>query len=344
MIPIIDISPLASLDCNSVDSKVTTAELDNVIKAIRDACTTVGFFAITNHGVDTATINNAWKSSQEFFDSDTSIKQSVPMTETYPYGYENIEMLGIERNKQCATTDSKETFSIGPVDAAKSNMPPRKFPSSLGGSSGFEEALTNYYSAMEHLARVLFRGFAMALDEDMQWFLQEGRFDDGHQCALRILNYPQIRVDDDVNKVHIRAGAHTDYGAMTILKSGGPGLQLQLSKDSTWIDVPHLEDSFIINLGDLMQRWTNDSWKSTLHRVVAVDDGNNRDDGSGGEKVFRSARRQSIAFFVNMNGNAIVVPFDTCVDEEHPSLYKPIKASEHLMQRHLQSMASKANK
>lgn len=184
----------------------------------------------------------------------------------------------------------------------------------------------------------------MALSEDMQWFLQEGRFDDGHQCALRILNYPQIRVDD-VNKVHIRAGAHTDYGAMTILKSGGPGLQLQLSKDSTWIDVPHLEDSFIINLGDLMQRWTNDSWKSTLHRVVAVDDGNNRDDGSGGEKeVFRSARRQSIAFFVNMNGNATVLPFQSCVDEEHPSLYKPIKASEHLMQRHLQSMASKANK
>lgn len=350
MIPIIDISPLVSLDCNdsNSDSKVVTAELDNVIKSIRDACTTVGFFAITNHGVDTATINNAWKASEEFFDSDTSIKQSVPMTETYPYGYENVEMLGIERNKQCATTDSKETFSIGPADALKSNMPPRKFPSSSGGSSssinGFEDALTNYYSAMKHLAKVLFRGFAMALKEDMQWFLQEGRFDDGHQCALRILNYPQIRVDDDVNKVHIRAGAHTDYGAMTILKSGGPGLQLQLSKDSTWIDVPHLEDSFIINLGDLMQRWTNDSWKSTLHRVVAVDEGSNRDDGSGGEKVFRSARRQSIAFFVNMNGNATVVPFETCVDSEQPSIYEPIKASEHLMQRHLRSMASKANK
>src|SRR5210317_2306257 len=151
MIPIIDISPLVSLDCNDCKrgSKVATPELDNVIKAIRDACTTVGFFAITNHGVDTATINNAWKSSQEFFDSDAiSIKQSVPMTEDYPYGYENIEMLGIERNKESATSDSKETFSIGPADAVKSNMPPRKFPSSSGSSSsssGFEVALTNYY-------------------------------------------------------------------------------------------------------------------------------------------------------------------------------------------------------
>ena len=365
MIPIIDISPLVNLDdCSSANSRISdvTTELDRVIKSIANACQTVGFFAITNHGVDAAIIDAAWKASDDFFDLDSAIKQSVPMTGEYPYGYENYESLGIERssassnaNKKQATKllpDSKETFSLGPSDASKSNMPPRKFPSSGASSNNFEPALTRYYSAMEHLAQILFRGLAMALKlDDISWFLHKGRFDDGHQCALRILNYPELEyIQTDVSKIHIRAGAHTDYGAMTILKSGGPGLQLQLSKDSdssTWIDVPHLEDSFIINLGDLMQRWTNDRWKSTLHRVVAVantEDADNRTNEDGGENLFRSARRQSIAFFVNMNGNATVVPLDTCVDEEHPSRYEPIKASEHLLQRHRQSMASKANK
>ena len=153
------------------------------------------------------------------------------------------------------------------------------------------------------------------------------------------------------NQVHIRAGAHTDYGAMTILKSGGPGLQLQLASSSTdetnntdnsplWIDVPHLEDAFIINLGDLMQRWTNDRWKSTLHRVIAVADENNNDDETE-IGTFKSARRQSIAFFVNMNGNATIVPFESCVDDERPSRYDAIKASEHLVRRHSQSMGNK---
>ena len=334
-----------------------TVELDNVIQSIAVACQTVGFFAITNHGVDAATIDDVWKASIEFFDLEAAIKKSVPMSRDYPYGYENYESLGIERSsssdvnntkKYDATLlpDSKETFSIGPSNGAKSNMPPRMFPPN--SSPNFAPALTRYYSAMEHLAKILFRGLSMALKlSDVSWFLHEGRFDDGHQCALRILNYPELEyVQTDVSKIHIRAGAHTDYGAMTILKSGGPGLQLQLSKDSTWIDVPHIEDSFIINLGDLMQRWTNDRWTSTLHRVVAVAnfEGAEKSGDGGGEKLFRSERRQSIAFFVNMNGAATVVPLQTCVDKEHPSRYEPIKASDHLLQRHNQSMMAKANK
>lgn len=351
MIPVIDIAPLVKLNSgNSNSIEATSAELDSVVKSIADACQNFGFFAAINHGVDTASINDAWNASEEFFDMEPAIKQSVPMTDDYPYGYENYESLGIERSTSDAkkqgtaaiSPDSKETFSLGPSDAEKSNMPSRKFPSNA--SSNFAPALTRYYSAMEHLARILFQGFSMALKlEGASWFLEEGRFDDGHQCALRILNYPELEyVLTDATLLHIRAGAHTDYGAMTILKSGGPGLQLCTDKDSAaWIDAPHLEDSFIINLGDLMQRWTNDTWKSTLHRVVATNsDGDNRarDDG---EILFKSARRQSIAFFVNMNGNATIEPLETCVDESHPSRYVPIKASEHLIQRHKQSMMAR---
>lgn len=360
-VPIIDISPLVRLDHQIVDNNesfdrrhhlLQDEQLRDVAQQISHAVETVGFFAVTHHGVDPGIVHDAWVESKNFFDLDPNVKSSVPMTNDYPYGYENYESLGIKRSASsttaaaaAATTDSKETFSIGPQNSTKSGMPSRKFPPDAPET--FSVALTNYFNVMEHLARILFRGFALALQlEDVNWFVREGVFDDGHQCALRILNYPSIkycRVDDE--KVHIRAGGHTDYGAMTILKSGGPGLQLNLSpkdgdNNSSWFDVPHLSDAFIINLGDLMQRWTNDRWMSTLHRVIAVPDvagadGDNADDG-----VFESARRQSIAFFVNVNGRAIISPFDSCVDDEHPSRYDAIMASDYLIRRHAQSMGT----
>ncbi|KAL7474565.1 hypothetical protein ACHAW6_000537 [Cyclotella cf. meneghiniana] len=163
------------------------------------------------------------------------------MPEDYPYGYEICESLGVERSiinnhdgnistrkveKQSSLSpDSKETFSIGPMNSIKSGMPSRRFPK--GAPPSFEEALTQYYSTMEQLTCTLFRGLALALELEEEYFLQEGFFDDGHQCALRILNYPELlNYEDDDDKVRIQAGAHTDYGAMTILNSGGPGLQL----------------------------------------------------------------------------------------------------------------------
>lgn len=90
-----------------------------------------------------------------------------------------------------------------------------------------------------------------------------------------------------------------------------------------------------------MQRWTNDTWKSTLHRVVTTDTDDDNRTGDGEEKKrFKSGR--SIVFFVNMNGNATIVPLMTCVDKGHPSRYAPIKASEHLIQRHQSMMAKDA--
>ena len=336
-IPIIDISPLHILE-TTPESASEDPSVVAVIQQISSACQSYGFFAITNHGVSPSLISTACNESMAFFDLDKSLKEEVSMSDDYPYGYENYESLGTEcANRSTDSThvtsgiDFKETFSIGPLHES-SGMPPRRLPSKR---ISFNAALTNYYSAMESLSQTLFRGFAVALKLDPNWFLQKGVFDTSHQCALRVLNYPALEFSDTV----IRAGAHTDYGAMTILYSGGPGLQLCLSSDGRdWIDVPHLEGAFIINLGDLMQRWTNDQWRSTLHRVVAVANDECNGGDSNNALVFRSERRHSIAFFVNINGQAKVVPFESCVDENHPVRYKEILASEHLMQRHLRSM------
>ena len=221
-IPTIDISPLIHLNERSCNNNTSIEDdlLKDTIKQIKHASTTVGFFAIINHNISNDSIANAWDISTQFFDCDTSIKESVPMTATYPYGYENFESLGIERSISSTASDdddnllvdSKETFSIGPSNSELSGMPPRQFPSkpaTLGA------ALIQYFNDMEKLAQVLFRGLALALELNEDWFLQDGRFtSEGHQSALRVLNYPTLEYnkEEGKKKVHIRAGAHTDYG------------------------------------------------------------------------------------------------------------------------------------
>lgn len=225
-IPTIDISPLIHLNERSCNNTSTINDdddrLKNTIKQIKHACTTVGFFAIINHGVSNGSIANAWDTSTQFFDCDTSIKESVPMTPTYPYGYENFESLGIERSVSSTASsadnllvDSKETFSIGPSNSELSGMPPRQFPSK---PIALESALSQYFNDMEKLAQVLFRGLALALELNEDWFLLDGRFtSEGRQSALRVLNYPALeynKEEEEKEKIHIRAGAHTDYGEL----------------------------------------------------------------------------------------------------------------------------------
>ena len=128
----------------------------------------------------------------------------------------------------------------------------------------------------------------------------------------------------------LRAGAHTDYGVLTILKSGGPGLQAKKDEgngpeEERWIDIPFVEDAFIINIGDLMQRWTNGKWKSTLHRVLLPSPYDVKN------------RRQSMAFFVNINGDTYVETIETCIDDENPVKYKPVRAADYLKMKHLAS-------
>ena len=96
-----------------------------------------------------------------------------------------------------------------------------------------------------------------------------------------------------------------------------------------WIDAPDLDDAFIVNVGDMMRRWTNDKWASTLHRVVVAPSTGTADD-----------RRQSVAFFVNARGDTVVEPLPTCVSEKNPAKYEPVTAGDYLLRKHLASMGS----
>ena len=157
---------------------------------------------------------------------------------------------------------------------------------------------------------------ALALQLDADYFVE---FHTHHLGALRALNYPSMT--NEFLPGQQRAGAHSDYGSVTILKPDPSvgGLEVQLPSGE-WLAAPTVENAYVVNIGDLLARWTNNRWVSTLHRVV--DPAGN----SGGH----SARRQSIAYFMNPNPDARIKAIPTCVDTGEPTNYAPVFAGRYL--------------
>jgi isopenicillin N synthase-like dioxygenase len=181
----------------------------------------------------------------------------------------------------------------------------------------FQTAMQAYYSAQAELVSRIMRLFAVALDLSDDFF--ETRID-RHTSALRVLNYPALTRPPAAGQ--LRAGAHTDYGTLTVLKADDSPGGLEVLVDERWFAVPLVEGSFIVNLGDAMARWTNDRWRSTLHRVVVPP-----------AEVAATARRQSIAFFHNANWDAVIECIPSCLAPGDSPRYAPVTAGQHLMSK-----------
>jgi isopenicillin N synthase-like dioxygenase len=323
-IPIIDIGPLR-------DSNSTLEERTIVAKKIGEACEGIGFFIIVNHHVNQNIFNQVWKDTQDFFDLPLEKKigknSELLMTDDFPYGYspyggetlsKGKEAEGAEDQEDNANLgDMKEMFSCGPY-LKEAGVPLSRYPTDEPKTMA--QSWRAYYEEMENLSQGLMRGFALALDLEEDWFKSKTNL---HASSIRALNYPKIEGQSPPKPGQIRASAHTDYGVLTILKSGGPGLQVKLL-DGEWHSAPNVPDSYVINLGDLMSRWTNDKWRSTPHRVM------NPPDVSSD----LNQRRQSMAYFCNINMDADVEAIPTCVSPENPAKYPHTKAGDHLMAKH----------
>jgi isopenicillin N synthase-like dioxygenase len=168
------------------------------------------------------------------------------------------------------------------------------------------------------LTEQVLRIFEKSLGLDQGFF--RDKFD-RHASTVRLLNYPN-QVEEPLPG-QLRCGAHYDFTAITLLAvDDAPGdLQVQ-SRAGDWIDVPSVPNGIVLNIGDLMANWTNDRWRSGLHRVV-----NPPRDARG------STRRLSLAYFVNPNYDAIIECLPSCRDASHPALYPPVKAGEHRLQK-----------
>jgi isopenicillin N synthase-like dioxygenase len=217
--------------------------------------------------------------------------------------------------------DFKESFSIGPVDppddAYHRAAGPGKFfapnlwPEAVPGMRPVWEA---YYRQMERVATTLMRIFAAGLGMDKHYFDDKV---DRHITNFSVLHYPEQAKPPLPGQ--LRAGAHTDYGSLTILKPDNAPGGLQVHKDGNWIDVPTLPGTFVVNLGDLMAEWTNDRWVSTLHRVVNPP----RDKAVG-------SRRLSMAFFHQPNYDAVIECLPTCSDTGRPPRYGKTTSGDHV--------------
>ncbi|KAG8466724.1 hypothetical protein KFE25_008103 [Diacronema lutheri] len=305
-------------------ASVDPAEID---RALRE----VGFLAIVDHGVDERVIDAAWRTAAEWFSRPREEKARAPLLgPDYPYGYSPLHSEAHPGSEDDARArapgdgpptlaDEKEMLCIGPENGV---APARRWPEQ---SDELRVAWLAYFDAMVALSDRILELFARALRlDDDGWF---SHFNRRHASALRAINYPAL--DADLAPGQLRSSAHTDYGALTILRVGGPGLQI-FNRAGAWVDVPSIEphngSAFVINLGDLMSRWTNNRWLSTPHRVVVPP-------RAPDTRAFADAR-QALAFFHNMDMDALIETIPTCREEGAPLRYAPILAGEHLMKKH----------
>jgi isopenicillin N synthase-like dioxygenase len=275
-------------------------------------CRDTGFLVLTGHGIPDAVIAAQWAAVQAFFAQDAATKQAVAAPYPgYPYGYLGPDKEALARSRgEDTPPDLKESFNGGPLTQPDTITDPEALafcyqPTLWPDLPGFRSAWEAYYAAMEALAARIMAAFAEALHLPSDHFVP---FIGNPVSALRALHYPATGASALDRQQ--RAGAHSDYGSLTILLPQ-PGSQgLQIARGEAWVDVPAPAGAFVINIGDLMARWTADAWVSTLHRVVARP---------------HQPARQSLAFFHQPDWAAEIVPLDGS------DAYPPVRSGPYLM-------------
>ncbi|KZT11804.1 Clavaminate synthase-like protein [Laetiporus sulphureus 93-53] len=309
-LPIIDLSSVSSND---------PAVRKALSYAVRDACVNVGFFYVRNHGIPEATIEHALSVAKEYFALPVEEKLKLDIRNTPNFkGYNPILS---SNNDPENDGDLHEGFEFSWEELqAKAKNEKRVNDGAMAGANvwpeelaGFREAALTYYHAAVELGKKMFPLFALALN------LPEDYFDDktkNSAAIMRVLHYPPQTgpVDDRV----IGIGAHTDFECFTILWQE-PGIQaLQvLNKQKQWIDAPPIPGTLVINLGDQFARWTNDVFKSTVHRAI------NR---SG-------VRRYSIPLFFGTDYDVKLEPIPSCISEDRSPKYEVVTAGDYVKER-----------
>ncbi|EGN97900.1 hypothetical protein SERLA73DRAFT_74151 [Serpula lacrymans var. lacrymans S7.3] len=306
-IPIVDLEGLSST------SPQVRSELAH---QVRDACVNVGFLYVKNHGIPEDYIQNALDAMKRFFALSLENKMKVHFKTTPNYkGYSPLLSGNNDPNNR---GDLQEGFEFGWEEFnVRTDDEKRANDGVMAGVNvwppdlpEFREAVLNYYHAAVKLGKSLFPLFALALD------LPETFFDDktkNSAAIMRTLHYPPQTgpVDDRI----IGIGAHTDWECFTILWQEPEIQALQvLNRDKQWINAPPIPGTLVINLGDQFARWTNDVFKSTVHRAI------NR---SG-------VRRYSIPLFFGTDYDVRLEPISTCVSSERPPKYEVVKAGDYI--------------
>jgi isopenicillin N synthase-like dioxygenase len=299
---------------------IDLAQVDHLtlVAQIRTACQEFGFFGVVNHGIAPKTIEDAFTVSKAFFDLPKEAKLSLHINKSPTHrGFDPIgwQSLDLSKEGDAQSADLKESFYIGTEPEPKANpivpnhgvnqWPPIQW------LPEFETKVNLYRAQAKQLAHNLIRLIAESLG--MEKTALDG-YSKYPTCTTRLLYYPPQPAS---NTHQIGSGAHTDWGAVTVLaQDDAGGLEVRLP-DGQWVDVTPQEGMLVINTGDLMQRWTNDLYRSSWHRVI------NKHAGRA---------RYSIAYFFDLDHFAKIETLAACIDDEHPAKYSPITAGEHILE------------
>jgi isopenicillin N synthase-like dioxygenase len=265
-----------------------------VVSAWRIACSKQGFIALQGHGIPLSLQRDMLSSMAAFFALPLTEKTEVDIsTSSCNRGYERVWGQKLEELDPDATADKKEGFSFRQDrNGGRFNQGRNVWPKRPGE---FREICEKYYRALSELAITLFRITALSLDLPEKYFDELASDPDG-LSNCRGHHYPP----GSGNTSERGAGAHTDFGTLTILLQDGiGGLEVMHRPTQTWQKFMPVEDTFVVNLGDLMQRWTNDRYKSTMHRVISNCEGRDR---------------YSVAFFCGMALDTIIECLPTCLE------------------------------
>jgi isopenicillin N synthase-like dioxygenase len=317
-VPVIDIAGWGSGDPDAGAA---------VVAAVAEACETYGFFQITGHGLERDLIDAMLAANDELFALPLDEKLALTSPPEINRGYSGLGAeslaysLGVD-----APPDLFEAFNVArdvvdeddPAVAAvrHSFLAPNVWPDEL---PAIRAVLNAYHDAVAALALTITRIFATALDMPEDFFVERCH----HPTeVLRLIRYERQPGSPDPVEGQQRIGAHTDYGIVTVLYADPvPGLEI-VGPDGGWWSVLPEEGAFVVNIGDMLAEWTNDRWRSTIHRVAPPPVG-----------TVGPALRRSAAFFLDGDHDTLVECLPTCCSADDPPRYPPVLAGDHLLQK-----------
>jgi len=284
------------------------------LRALDKACREWGFFQVKNHGIAADVITSLQQEMHAFFRQPASVKREISRTAENPWGF-------FDRELTKNTRDWKQIYDYGPADGA-TIVPqwPRGMPT-------FRHSVHAFYDSCESLAFRLLEAITSNLGMPRDALIEN--FWPAHTSFLRLNYYPKCPLPERPRDLstpktgHLGLNQHTDSGALTLLlQDDQPGLEVY--RDGEWHLVEPRRDALVINIGDMVQVWSNDRYRAALHRVLANP----------------NAERYSVPFFLSPSYETDYAPLPTTVDKSHPPHYRAINWREF---RHLRAAGDYAD-
>ncbi|MGB1258124.1 MAG: isopenicillin N synthase family dioxygenase [Thiolinea sp.] len=274
-----------------------------IADAVHKAASEVGFMYVKNLAIDDAMIAEAFRSSADFFSLPTEQKNRCAYRPELNHGYQAIGGQRLDSGKH---PDLKETMTMR-------NVPANSDHAELWPSAEFTRTANSMFTACLDGVNQVMEAFAIALKLPLNFFRESHL---GENIALRYLHYPVIT--GEIGDQEMGAGAHTDFGTVTLLfQDDVGGLEVE-GVDGIWQPAPYIPDTIVVNTGDLMARWTNERYRSTPHRV---------------QPMRASKNRYSIAFFADPDSATPISVLPSCYDENGQAKFPDTTAGEHIAEK-----------